>query len=178
MNIRPVVFLDMDDVLCISKEHNSLQMLTCFRENRMDCPEFWAGLVDAGAAANLRSLHEEFAPFYVISSTWPMYLDRSQMCDVFARTQLNFVRENLHDTWVTPRALSSCRYEEIDAWLNEFRVDTQPFLVLDDTGSGWSLAHSPLAHDGHVVLCKPGAGFTVDKLEQAREQLRRQMSAS
>ncbi len=178
MSLRPIVFLDMDDVLCISKEHNSVQMLLCIRENGMDCPELWAGLVDAGSAANLRRLHEEFAPLYVISSTWATYLDRSQMCDVFTRTQLNFVLENLHDAWVTPRALSTSRRDEIDGWLDEFRADTQPFLVLDDTNSGSGLAYSPLARDGHIVLCEPTKGFTADKLEQAREQLRLQMSAS
>jgi hypothetical protein len=174
MSERPVVFLDMDDVLCISKEHNSVQMLMCFREKKMDWPELWAGLVDAAAAANLRTLHDEFAPLYVVSSSWATYLNREQMCDILARTQLQFVIENLYEAWVTPRARSSSRRDEIEWWLEEFRTGAQPFIVLDDTASGWSLAHSPLALDGHVVLCDVGSGFTLEKLEEARQRLYRQ----
>jgi hypothetical protein len=173
--MRPVVFLDMDDVLCLNQEHNSVQMMTCFRESRLDWPELWCGLVDAGAAANLHSLHKEFAPLYVVSTSWATYLNRAQMCDVFHRTQLQFVIENLHQEWVTPRARSSSRRDEIDWWLEEFRTGAQPFIVLDDTASGWSLAHSPLTLDGHVVLCDVGSGFTLEKLEEARQRLHRQL---
>lgn len=173
--MRPVVFLDMDDVLCINREHNSVQMMMCFQEGHMDWPELWAGLVDAAAAANLQTLHDEFTPLYVVSSSWATYLNRVQMCDVFNRTQLQFVIDNLHENWLTPRARSSSRRDEIEWWLEEFRVDSQPFLIIDDESSGWSLAHSPLALDGHVVLCDVGSGFTLKKLEEARQRLHRQL---
>lgn len=171
---RPLVFLDMDDVLCLNQEYNSVQMMLCIREGRMDWPEFWAGLIDAAAAANLRTLTEEFAPLYVVSSSWATYLSRDQMCDVLVRTQLQFVIENLHEAWVTPRARSSSRRDEIEWWLSEFRLGSQPFLVIDDAASGWSLAHSPLALDGHVVLCDIGNGFTFERLQEARRSLQRQ----
>lgn len=173
--MRPVVFLDMDDVLCLNRQYTSVQMIMCFQEGRMDWPELWADLVDAAAAANLRTLHEEFAPLYVVSTSWATYLNRAQMCDVFSRTQLQFVIGNLHQEWVTPRARSSSRRDEIDWWLEEFCTGAQPFIVLDDTASGWSLARSPLALDGHVVLCDVGSGFTLEKLEEARQRLKQQL---
>lgn len=176
MSMRPIVFLDMDDVLCVSERYNSVQMMMCIREQRMEWPELWLHLVDASAASNLRSLHEQFFPRYVVSSSWATYLGRSQMCDVFARTSLGFVSEHLHDSWVTPRAGTTGRLEEIERWLDEFCTDGLPFVVLDDSLSGWSLADSWLDFEGRVVLCEPGRGFTQGKLEVAIALLCRQLS--
>lgn len=175
--MRPLLFLDMDDVLCVNERYNSVQMMMCYREKNLDWPELWAGLVDAGAAANLRLLHDEFAPLYVASTSWATYLSREQMVDVLERTKLEFVVENLHSEWVTPRARSSSRRDEIEWWLDAHREPRQPFLVIDDTQSGWSLAGSQLEYDGHVVLCRSGEGFTDERLQEARLQMQRQEAA-
>jgi hypothetical protein len=167
----------MDDVLCVNERYNSVQMMMCYREKNLDWPELWAGLVDAGAAANLRLLNDEFVPQYVVSSSWATYLSREQMVDVFARTGLNFVTENLHGEWVTPRARSSSRRDEIEWWLEAHREPGQPFLVIDDTQSGWSLVGSQLAYEGHVVLCDTRGGFTDERLREARLQMQRQGAA-
>jgi len=174
--MRPIVFLDMDDVLCVSQEFNSVQVMMCFRENQLDWPELWAGLVDSCAAKNLGLLHDEFTPQYVISSSWATYLDRTKMCDVFTRTQLHFVRENLHAEWMTPRSSSWSRHDEIAAWLEKFNSSCQPFIILDDPGSGWSLEQTLLMTRGHVVLCDEPLGFTTEKLETARKLMRLQLS--
>lgn len=170
----PLVFLDMDDVLCLDDVHHSGQMLKIFEQKIADYPEMWERLVDAGAAENLRQLHAEFSPAYVISSSWATYLDREQMCEALTRTQLQFVVENLHAEWRTPRALSSSRRDEIEWWLEAHRKPCQPFIIIDDSWSGTRLAHSPLAWDGHVVLCKGGFGFTKKRLKEACRQLQRQ----
>lgn len=175
--MRSIVFLDMDDVMCLNERYNSVQMMMCYREQQFDWPELWANLLDAGAAENLRRLHDEFAPWFVISSSWATYLSREQMCDALTRTRLEFVVENLHAEWKTPRALSSSRHNEIEWWLDAHREPEQPFVILDDTESGWSLAGSQLAYDGHVVLCKSGFGFTEKCLKEARFQLQRQRTA-
>ena len=174
--LRPVIFLDMDDVLCISNEYNSFQVMMCFRENQLDWPELWAGLVDAGTAKNLQSLHQDFNPQYVVSSSWANYLDRSQMCEVFARTQLDYVSENLHGEWKTPRAQTMSRREEIEAWLKKHHTVTQPILVLDDTDSGSSLIQSPLATYGCVIFCDRYIGFSEEKLISAQQSLLQQCS--
>lgn len=171
---RPLVFLDMDDVLCLDDVHHSGQMLKIFEQTIPDYPEMWERLVDAGAAENLRQLHAEFKPVYVISSSWATYLDRAQMSEALTRTQLQFVVENLHAEWRTPRALSSSRRDEIEWWLEAHREPSQPFLIIDDSWSGTRLAHSPLALDGHVVLCRSGFGFTKKRLKEACRQLLRQ----
>jgi hypothetical protein len=175
--MRPLVFLDMDDVLCVNERYNSVQMMMCFREKNLDLPELWAGLVDTGAAGNLRRLNDEFVPRYVVSTSWVTYLSREQLVDVFARTGLNFVTENLHVEWATPRALSASRRDEIEWWLDAHREPGQPFLIIDDRNSGWSLVSSQLAYEGHVVLCRSGEGFTDERLQEARLQLQRQGAA-
>ena len=171
---RPLVFLDMDDVLCLDDVHHSGQMLKIFEQTIPDYPEMWERLVDAGAAENLGRLHVEFKPVYVISSSWATYLDREQMCEALTRTRLQFVVENLHAEWKTPRALSSSRRDEIEWWLEAHREQSQPFIIIDDSWSGTRLAHSPLALNGHVVLCRSRFGFTKKRLKEACRQLQRQ----
>lgn len=172
---RPIVFLDMDDVLCLSDQFGSREMLKIFRQEVPDRPELWAGLVDDEAAANVYELHTQFMPWYVISSSWATYLDYAHMCQALTRTKLQFVVDNLHSEWKTPRAFSSSRRDEIEWWLDAHREPEQPFLVIDDTYSGIGLAHSPLALDGRVVLCRSGYGFTKKRLREARYQLQRQL---
>lgn len=171
----PIVFLDMDDVLCLSNQFGSREMLKIIRQESPDRPELWAGLVDAEAAANLYELHMDFRPAFVVSSSWATYLDREQMCQALTRTNLQFVVDNLHAEWRTPRARSSSRRDEITWWLDEHRQPGQAFLVIDDSYSGIGLAHSPLALDGHVVLCRSGYGFTRKRLKEAKFQLLRQL---
>lgn len=175
-HMSPLVFLDMDNVLCLNKVHHSGQMLKIFKQTIPDFPDLWRYLVDAGASENLHLLHAEFKPMYVISSSWATYLDRAQMCEALTRTGLQIVVENLHIEWRTPRARSSSRRDEIEWWLEEHSQPSQPFIVLDDTDSGTGLAYSPLAFDGHVVLCGSGDGFTKKRLDEARTQLQRQIS--
>jgi hypothetical protein len=173
--MRPIVFLDMDDVLCLSDQFGSLEMLRIIQHEIPDRPELWAGLVDGEAAANLYELHLDFMPWYVVSSSWATYLDRDQMCQALTRTKLQFVVDNLHSEWRTPRALSSSRRDEVEWWLDAHHKPEQPFLVIDDSYSGTGLAYSPLALNGHVLLCRSGYGFTKKRLKEARYQLRRQL---
>lgn len=174
-DVRALVFLDMEDVLCLDDVHHSVQVLKIFQQKIPGFPELWEHLVDAGTAENLRQLHAEFKPVYVISSSWATYLDREQMCEALTRTQLQFVVKNLHAEWRTPRALSSSRQDEIEWWFDAHREPWwQPFFIIDDSWSGTRLAHSPLAMDAHVVLCKSGFGFTKKRLKEACRQLQRQ----
>jgi hypothetical protein len=176
--VKPLVFLDLDDVLCISDVHHSGQLLKIFEQKIPDYPALWENLVDPRAAENLRLLNDEFVPLYVISSSWATYLSREQMCDALTRLQLQFVVDNLHTEWATPRALSSSRRDEIEGWLEAHRETGQPFLVIDDTSSGYTLIRSQLAYDGHVVLCKSKFGFTRKRYKEARQRLRRQDAGS
>jgi len=172
----PILFLDLDDVLCVHDDYNSYQVMMAFRGKNLEWPELWQHLVNDGARNNLRVLIERFGLQVVVSSSWATYLSREQMTEVFARTGLEFVTVALHAEWATPRARSSDRRMEIEWWL-EAHPETSIFLALDDTASGWSLAHSPIALEGHVVLCAPGEGFTGKMLHEAQRLLQRQVDA-
>jgi hypothetical protein len=177
--MAPLFFLDMDDVLVLDARYTSYQVRECFRLADMNWPELWEGLVDATARANLKALHEEFAPTYVISTSWTKFLTREQMVDVFGRTGLGFVVENLHAEWATPKAPGRQRVEDIYKWLQLVfpgRLPaTLPLLALDDDESGWSLADCPLDKAGQVVLCEVWKGLTDEKLAEAQQQLRTQL---
>ena len=173
--MRPVVVLDLDDVLAVHQEHNSFQVLEAFKRAALDdVPALWKFLFDASACKNLRTLHEEFVPEYVISSSWASFLDRTQICEVLRRTDLGFVVENLHHDWCTPREENSYRLTEIDRWLDDHAsVRPLPYLILDDLISGQSLLASHL--EKRSVLCDAWIGFTHPKLRSAQKILRNQL---
>ena len=172
---RAIIFLDFDGVLCIDKINNSRMLQENLVSPASQCAEYWSKLVDANEAANLLEIYVEFAPLFVISSSWATYFDKHQLIEILQRASLSFVANALHREWRTERALSSSRRDEVDGWLQRYRTRGEPFLVLDDNNSGWSLAHSPLALDGHVVLCDERTGFTEVELEAARRALIRQL---
>jgi len=61
------------------------------------------------ARTNLVALHDEFWPQYVISSSWSNYLSEGQMREVFKRSGLAFVADNMHRRWTTPKAQGPSR---------------------------------------------------------------------
>lgn len=174
--MRPIIFLDIDDVLAISREYTSHQVMTALESRDLDArPELWAGLICAQARANLAALHREFWPQYVISSSWSNYLTREQMQVVFRRTELDFVANNLHRRWTTPKGMGPSRTDEIKNWIAKHGRRCQTLLVLDDHDSGVNLLASSLVQQGLVVLCDPWVGFNADKLASAQRLLRTQM---
>lgn len=178
--MAPLCFIDMDDVLVLDARYTSYQVRECFRLADMNWPELWDGLIDTVARTNLRALHDEFAPTYVISSSWTKFLSREQLVEVFRRTGLDFVVDNLHVEWATPKASGCYRAEEIYRWFDRAMPGQAPtvlpVLVLDDDESGWTLADCPLDRAGQVVLCEVWKGLTDEKLVQAQQLLRAQLA--
>lgn len=176
--MRPLIFLDLDDVLTISPEFTSYQVMSAIKTEDLDgWPELWSGLILDEARTNLQELYNEFWPQYVVSSSWSNYLSRRQMEDVFRSTGLGFVAKNLHKHWTTPKGRGPSRPGEIEAWLALHRQPAQPVLVLDDRESGWNLVGSSLDCRSYVVLCEPGLGFVAARLVEAQAQLRAQTNS-
>lgn len=174
--MRPIIFLDIDDVLAISREFTSYQVITAFKLDDLDgWPELWSSLIFAEARDNLAALHSEFWPQYVVSSSWSTYLTREQLQEVFRRTGLEFVADNMHRRWTTPKGTGSARLNEIENWIAKHGQASRPMLVLDDHESGWGLRDSHLEGSGHVVLCEPWIGFVAERLVQAQRLLRKQV---
>jgi len=173
---RAVVFLDIDDVLCVHRTLNTRQVLAVLAgDETVDADTVWQQIFHAPARYNLLTLHEEFQPLYVVSSSWTLHLNREQLCETFRRTELEFVAENLHESWSTPRGDDSYRLVEIEAWLDTHALLTPvPYLILDDELSGQSLVGSHL--EDSAVLCGAGAGFMYPNLVQAQKILRHQLA--
>lgn len=172
----PLIFLDIDDVLVLNEKYNGWAALEALAHDVDHYPELWQQLVFPEGRDNLQALHDEFSPEYVISSTWATQFTQAQLKEVMRRSGLLFVADNMHETWSTPRALSSERLQEIEWWLEQNPQAGRPFLVIDDVLSGQSLRFSEMKDAGHVVLCHAWTGFVQEKLAEARALLRAQFN--
>jgi hypothetical protein len=177
--MRPLIFLDFDDVLAVHREHNSAAVQATFKANTLDnVEELWDGLFHYSARMNLRTLHGEFTPEYVITSSWTLHFDLAQIIEVLRRTDLVFVAENLHPKWRTPREQGvTYRLTEIEAWLDEHNLTSaRPFVILDDELSGQSIPGSNL--ESRSVLCDAWTGFMYPQLRAAQLILHQQLSSA
>jgi hypothetical protein len=170
---RPIVFLDIDDVLCVHRTLNTTQVLAALAgDETVDAGQVWQEIFHQHAVENLRQLNEEFLPWYIVSSSWTLHLTRAQLCAVFAETGLDFVAKNLHEHWCTSRDDDSYRLVEIEAWLDLHRrrgtrlLAPAPYLIIDDMLSGQSLVGSHL--EERTVFCEPSCGFLYPQLKAAR----------
>jgi hypothetical protein len=172
--MKPVIFLDFDDVLAVHKFHNSFRVLDAFALGIIDSfPDLWLNIFDAAARRNLQTLHEEFEPSYVISSSWASHLNREQMSEVLKRSGLEFVELNLCEHWCTPRDATSGRLSEIETWLELHTSENGPaYVIIDDHISGDALSGSWL--EDRTVFCDAWVGFTYAKLRTARKILQHQ----
>ncbi len=175
--LRPIVFLDIDDVLCLNTAYTGFDAKDAVRPGggtpyaKPIPPDLWQRLFAHRPRANLRALDDEFAPRYVVSSSWRTSFSRTEMEIVFRETEIAFVAENLHDVWRTPDYGRGwgCGYRrgEIEEWVERWHHEASPWVALDDFASGASL----MGHD-NAVLCEPGVGFSDDRLGKARSVLR------
>jgi hypothetical protein len=183
---RPLVFLDIDDVLCLNQTYGGYDVLGAFELVRkgnplgLDLnPELWKNIFFAEGVANLRALHDEFQPEYVMSTSWRRFFTEDRLREVFSRTGLDFVNANLKAQWETPQLWGSgARHYEIKEWLNQHGTPGQPILIIDDHGSGSGLSSSDFGCAKQVVLCTVNKGFVASKLKLARTLLRNQLVLS
>lgn len=168
---QPIVFLDPDNVVVLGTTPGPNEVLDGLVT--VEIPGGWEALVITEARNNLAILHNEFHPAYVITSTWTRLVPREQMCDVFQRTGMGFVSDNLHQHWTTPKSpSSSAKQIKIEGWMERYYSAGQRIVIIDDDESGWRLLDSQYGKFGVVVLCEFGKGFTSGKLDEARRALR------
>ena len=174
--MRPIIFLDIDDVIAVNPEYSGAAIANWFSSNlHSDETDFWKKVFLPEAQNNLFLLHTAFYPQYGVSSSWCNYLTLKQIKIVFRRTVFDFVEENLHKNWRTPRLMQSGRLSEIQSWISNFLKVSQPVLILDDVESGWNLVDSTFDKKGQVVSCEPMIGFVEPKLRTAIDILQTQI---
>jgi HAD domain in Swiss Army Knife RNA repair proteins len=173
-----LVFLDIDDVLCVNEPYTGTDALdavcgkhaqpeTVLRELFAAQPKLALGRIHAVMEGRLR---------YVISSGWRQAFTREQIERVFHGAGLSFVVENLHVEWRTPCPPPDReRIEEIDAWLQAHHRG-EPFVILDDEYSGPSLmACSDPAHRfaRRVFMCPLRVGLSAERVPSIVDALSR-----
>ena len=175
----PIVFLDIDDVLCLNDPYGGTDVLDALERRHAQPDKVLREIFAMQAKRVLETLHEQMDGNlrYVISSSWRRAFSRDQIERVFTTAGVGFVVASLHEIWETPRKLWPAeRIEEIQAWLR-LHHRGEPFVILDDEYSGGSLVgvcddqDHPLAE--RVVLCPPGVGLTADQLPVILGALRR-----
>jgi hypothetical protein len=176
--MKPVVFLDFDNVLAVHKFSDSFRVLDAAALAIIDAfPDLWLDVFDAGASRNLQTLHKEFKPTYVISSLWASHLSLEQMKKMLKRSGLKFVALNLCERWSTFRNETSNRLSEIEAWLKlQTCQEGHAYLIIDGHVSAGEFSGSSL--EERTVICDARIGFSAVELRAAREILHGQCTGA
>ncbi len=178
---HPIIFLDIDDVLCRCLRYGGHQAIVAMRHNQVPADDFFEQLFHPEPKAALAAIHAAMdgQVHYVISSTWRLAFKRAELKRLFVASGLDFVAEAMLDEahWRT-RSFEGLlqRSDEIASWLAAHGGD-RPFVILDDTFSGKSL-QAVAAIKGHlfagrVVICEECVGLTADHVPAAVGALRR-----
>ena len=175
---RPVLFLDFDDVICLNATYGGYDAIHAISriQNEPGLPvdhfeALWHQLFDGSATAHLKAIHEEFMPWYVLSTNWCWLLDRDGLVEVLNRCGLKFIADNLHSDWGTPKGKRpDIRLLEISNWNSANLGFDEQWVVLDDELSGTGLADWPVKpHQPFIVLCKENAGLRGAEYQKLRQ---------
>ena len=183
----PIVFLDIDDVLCMSSPYGGFAAIAAVNGQHANPAAVFRQLFAAGAVKALKRVHDEMdaGVRYVISSTWRESFGREQLEVAFRQSGLGFVADGLFEgaAWRTPAKFRlHQRVDEIAQWLMQHHQG-EPFVIVDDTHSGPSLLRAlkvrpgvkahPFA--GRVVLCQENVGLTDAHAPTIVDALRREV---
>lgn len=162
----PILFLDIDDVICLSVPFGGYDAIEAINSRR-SCPELvYQSLFHRSAVDQLRAVHEALHGRlrYVLTSTWRLHMNRTQLSEVFRRSGLAFICDNMErkSRWCTPSWPDRTRLDEIAEWLGKHGKG-ESFAVVDDTFSGFSLAEAAPSKlepfNGRIVLCDEKVGL-------------------
>lgn len=165
----PLLFLDLDDVLCINNPYGGYDVLAgASGPAPADlCERIW----HPPATAALKMIFDEFAPEVVITSSWLRFFDREGVVSLLGKTGLGYVADSLHVAWEAPQNRGATRLVAVESWLAK-NHSGQPFVVLDDSLSGTGLRGSLLDQAGCLVLCEVGVGLGEGQLGAVRRALK------
>ncbi|WP_431101519.1 HAD domain-containing protein [Roseateles noduli] len=156
----PLLFLDIDDVLCVSHHHGgreAARALGARREAGAE-PFPWETMFEEEARLTLDLLMQRARPRIIVTSTWLGLFNRAAMAEVFRLTGLASVADAMHEQWDAPQNRFETRLAAIERWLSTNHCG-ESFAVLDDFVSGTGLTGSSLEREGRVVLCEVGRGL-------------------
>jgi hypothetical protein len=124
--------------------------------------KIWIELFDVNAKVFLRAIHSVWDPWFVLSTNWCRVAKKEALIEILNRSGLDFVVENLHSSWATPRRMNpDIRAGEIRSWHRANPGFENDWVILDDELSGSGLTDWPISSEQpFIVLCKENAGLT------------------
>ena len=95
----PIVFLDIDDVLCLNNPYGGSDALEAVKGRHADPDMVLREIFAAEPKRVLESVHKEMGGqlHYVISSSWREVFSREQIERVFRTADVGFVAVGLHE---------------------------------------------------------------------------------
>lgn len=162
---RPLIFLDIDDVLCLNDPYGGYDLLV-----KPYPPDLWQKLFSPEAASTLLDIVREHCPRIVLTSSWMRILQRDGFEGVFRATGLAAVAESLHQRWDAPEDKGMSRLHAIERWLAKSHLG-EPYVVLDDQLSGTGLVGSPIDRAGRLVVCDVAVGLKASHVHDVRRAL-------
>jgi hypothetical protein len=166
---RPLVFLDFDDVICVSRPYGGHDVFQV-AESRPE--DLYEKLWHPPARETLQSILDEHQPEVVITTSWLLMSDQVETFRaLFRETGLPDLAACLHNAWEAPGLRGVTRLGAIERWLHA-NYCGQPFVVLDDDLSGTGLRGSQLDKAGCVVFCEQDMGLHSGHLPRVRAALR------
>lgn len=173
--------MDFDDVICLNNTCGGYDAIHALarvaKEPGLSFDDFqdlWEQLFDANAKGYLRALHDEFSPWYVLTTSWWWLLEKDALEQILRRGGLEFVANNLHASWATPKGpRPDVRAREISDWLGRNAEFADSWVVLDDELSGTGLADWQIQERGpFIVLCQENVGLTEVEFKKLQEAFR------
>ncbi|WP_353621289.1 HAD domain-containing protein [Variovorax saccharolyticus] len=175
---RPVLFLDIDDTVCLHRPYGGYDVLRALiTERQGQVPldshhDLWARLLDSRAIHRLLLLHEEFSPTYVLSTSWARIFDEASLRRILSLAGLGFVVSNLHEGPASTVGSPNARCQDMRTWLNAHSECAELWVVVGDERSGTGLLYDGLsALQKFIVICPPRAGLTNVVYRKLRDAL-------
>ena len=164
-----LLFLDMDDVLCINSPYGGYDVMLAANGNAPT--DLWERLFSPVAVQTLLTVMEEFSPRVVLTTSWIRFFDREAFETIFHRTGLREVAQALHEKWDAEQQHGQSRADAIERWLAAHHTG-ESFAILDDDVSGTGLMESRFQKSSQVIFCQVGVGLVPTQLEDIRKALR------
>jgi len=168
--IRPLLFLDFDDVIWVDDGTCEGKYGGYDAIGSNPPADLWENLFHAPAVAVLSKVSDEFSPAFVITTSWLQFVHPEGMVQILQRSGLAFVANNLHAEPEAPFTRGRTRADAITAWLAANHRG-EPYVILDDTLSGTGLDEPAWRQSGRVVLCDVNVGLLPDHFPAIRKAL-------
>lgn len=153
-----LLFLELEGVLLLNGSvkralvADAIRTIASGESKWGDFQELWHRLFEPEPIRQLKILHDQFEPYYCLTSDWTSLMDRPAMLNVLRLSGLGFVANNLHTRWETGSTRTPSTFvDAVQTWLG----------INPDHNSLWAAVGSELRESVQQNLPATYAEFTV-----------------